>query len=466
MLGTRGVRLGILKPQLYRTQVRSLLSAARERVDAGGRPIVEIMIPLIVNRQELELVRGWVAEEIDAANAGRSEPLAVSVGSMIETPRAALRAGEIANVADFFSFGTNDLTQMTFGFSRDDVESSFIRLYCELELIGANPFDTIDQSGVGELVRQAAVAARATKPDIKLGVCGEHGGDPASIDLLLALRTRLRVVFALPGADRPARRRPGHRAVRGLTRPSPPRSSPLPIAPTHGTGKFRRWGSSMTTSSGCASSPTSSRSSPTTASSAGSAGVSPACAPSTPRSRRRSRSTAKKACTTASAAGRKATSSPSSERRNSSTSSVPSNGWPTSSVCSCTTPTPTRERSANVGPGSSMRSNGPSSSTTIVSCTAPTPGPPVATFAIGATTATSCVAIGSVGRPRDGITCPRRSGCRMRTGPTRVSAGSTETVANTTSSGAGCCSRSSTRRITRSGSAVGSCPAPTTPGST
>ncbi len=102
---------------------------------------------------------------------------------MIETPRAALRAGEIANVADFFSFGTNDLTQMTFGFSRDDVEASFIRLYCDLELIGANPFDTIDQSGVGELVRQAAVAARATKPGMKLGVCGEHGGDPASIDL-------------------------------------------------------------------------------------------------------------------------------------------------------------------------------------------------------------------------------------------------------------------------------------------
>ena len=183
MLGTRGVRLGILKPHLYRTQVRALLSAAAERADGGGTPIVEIMIPLIVNRQELELVRSWIAEEIEQVNADRDEPLEVSVGTMIETPRAAIRAGEIANVADFFSFGTNDLTQMTFGFSRDDVESSFIRLYCDLELLGANPFDTIDEAGVGELVRRAAVDARATKPGIKLGVCGEHGGDPASIDL-------------------------------------------------------------------------------------------------------------------------------------------------------------------------------------------------------------------------------------------------------------------------------------------
>ncbi len=183
MLGTRGVRLGILKPNLYRTQVRALLSAAAERADGGGTPIVEIMIPLIVNRQELELVRSWIAEEIEQINLDRSAPLDVSVGTMIETPRAAIRAGEIANVADFFSFGTNDLTQMTFGFSRDDVESSFIRLYCDLELLGANPFDTIDEAGVGELVRRAAADARATKPGMKLGVCGEHGGDPASIDL-------------------------------------------------------------------------------------------------------------------------------------------------------------------------------------------------------------------------------------------------------------------------------------------
>ena len=183
MLGTRGVRLGILKPHLYRTQVRALLSATAERADAGGDPIVEIMIPLIVNRQELELVRSWIAEEIAQINDGRDVPLAVTVGTMIETPRAAIRAGEIANVADFFSFGTNDLTQMTFGFSRDDVESSFIRLYCDLELLGANPFDTIDEAGVGELVRRAAADARETKPGIKLGVCGEHGGDPASIDL-------------------------------------------------------------------------------------------------------------------------------------------------------------------------------------------------------------------------------------------------------------------------------------------
>ncbi len=200
MLGTRGVRLGVIKPGLYAMQVRALMEAARQRVAAGGQPVVEIMIPLTVTREELALARSWVEEAIagaaiaeEAAN-GRRRPsrrggapspdgsgIEVKIGTMIETPRAALRAGQIAEVADFFSFGTNDLTQMTFGFSRDDVEGRLMSAYLEKGLLQRNPFETVDRDGVGELVRVATDRGRATKPELKVGVCGEHGGDPASI---------------------------------------------------------------------------------------------------------------------------------------------------------------------------------------------------------------------------------------------------------------------------------------------
>ena len=181
MLGTRGVRLGVLKPGLYQMQVRALMEAAAERVAAGGTPIVEIMIPLTVTREELALARGWVEGAIAAAGAAGVGD--VTIGTMIETPRAALRADEIAEEADFFSFGTNDLTQMTFGFSRDDVEGRIMATYLEQGLLKRNPFDTIDPGGVGELVRMAVQRGRGAKPGIKLGVCGEHGGDPESITL-------------------------------------------------------------------------------------------------------------------------------------------------------------------------------------------------------------------------------------------------------------------------------------------
>ncbi|HLG67359.1 MAG TPA: pyruvate, phosphate dikinase [Acidimicrobiales bacterium] len=191
MLGTRGVRLGVLKPGLYAMQVRALMEAARRRVAEGGHPVIEIMIPLTVSREELALARRWVVEAVEAAGAlpgGRrragarsKEALEVSIGTMIETPRAALRAGEIAEVAEFFSFGTNDLTQMTFGFSRDDVEGRMMSTYLELGLLPNNPFEVVDAEGVGELVRLAVARGRATRPDLKVGVCGEHGGDPASI---------------------------------------------------------------------------------------------------------------------------------------------------------------------------------------------------------------------------------------------------------------------------------------------
>jgi pyruvate,orthophosphate dikinase len=193
MLGTRGVRLGVIKPGLYAMQVHALMEAADEVAAKGYEPIVEIMIPLTVAREELALARSWVEEVLADINS-RPAPKAkkgekvmkrpkVSIGTMIETPRAALRADELAEVSDFFSFGTNDLTQMTFGFSRDDIESRMMPAYLEAGLLKRNPFETIDQNGVGELVFLAAERGRKAKRGLKMGVCGEHGGDPESIGL-------------------------------------------------------------------------------------------------------------------------------------------------------------------------------------------------------------------------------------------------------------------------------------------
>ena len=216
MLGTRGVRLGVIKPGLYAMQVRALMEAALDRVGVGGHPIVEIMIPLTVSREELALARSWVEVAVEQALAvsdalartpkgakGAKEGakaksasrrhdrgLEVLIGTMIETPRAALRAGEIAEAAEFFSFGTNDLTQMVFGFSRDDVEGRMMSTYLEKGLLKDNPFEVVDADGVGELVRLGVERGRATRPDLKVGVCGEHGGDPESI-----------AVFAAAGLD-------------------------------------------------------------------------------------------------------------------------------------------------------------------------------------------------------------------------------------------------------------------------
>jgi pyruvate, orthophosphate dikinase len=181
MLGTRGVRLGVVKPGLYAMQVRALMEAALDRAKAGGKPVVEIMIPLTVTREEMEEASSWVTDAINQALKGSRRHLDVTIGTMIETPRAALCADEIAEVADFFSFGTNDLTQMTFGFSRDDVEARMMPAYLAHGLLRRNPFESIDEDGVGDLVNTAVERGRSTNPKIKLGVCGEHGGDPASI---------------------------------------------------------------------------------------------------------------------------------------------------------------------------------------------------------------------------------------------------------------------------------------------
>ena len=183
MLGTRGCRLGIIKPGLYRMQAKAIIEAAVARKTAGGDPHVEIMIPLIVTEPELALLDDWVREVATEALSAAGDPdVDYLVGTMIETPRAALVADEIAEVAEFFSFGTNDLTQMTFGFSRDDVEGRFMSEYLEHKLLRANPFETLDQEGVGQLVQLGVERGRATRPAIKLGICGEHGGDPASVE--------------------------------------------------------------------------------------------------------------------------------------------------------------------------------------------------------------------------------------------------------------------------------------------
>jgi pyruvate,orthophosphate dikinase len=180
MLGTRGVRLGILHPEIYEMQVRAILRAALAVRDGSGEaPQLEVMIPLVAYERELELMRNLVERVVeDEAGAGELELL---VGTMIELPRACFVANRIAHQADFFSFGTNDLTQTALGFSRDDVEGRFLNRYLEAKVVDRSPFETIDKPGVGWLVRLAAWTGREEKPDIKLGICGEHGGDPDSI---------------------------------------------------------------------------------------------------------------------------------------------------------------------------------------------------------------------------------------------------------------------------------------------
>ncbi|HVF04067.1 MAG TPA: pyruvate, phosphate dikinase [Frankiaceae bacterium] len=176
MLGLRGVRLGLVIPGLFALQVRAIAEAAKIRREAGGDPRVEIMVPLVGAVQELEVIREETERVL--AEVGVSDML---IGTMIEVPRAALTAGQIAEAADFFSFGTNDLTQMGWGFSRDDVEAAFFSRYLDLGIFGVSPFETLDRDGIGRLVRIACEEGRAVKPDLKLGICGEHGGDPDSV---------------------------------------------------------------------------------------------------------------------------------------------------------------------------------------------------------------------------------------------------------------------------------------------
>jgi pyruvate,orthophosphate dikinase len=181
MLGHRGCRLGITYPEIYEMQARAILEAALNVEKDGGKPVaLEIMIPLVGFRTEFDMLKARILAVADAVRSERGESPPFLIGTMIELPRAALRAGEIAQSAEFFSFGTNDLTQTTLGLSRDDA-GTFLSEYLSKGLIARDPFVSIDVAGVGELVRIAVERGRAARKDIKLGICGEHGGDPDSI---------------------------------------------------------------------------------------------------------------------------------------------------------------------------------------------------------------------------------------------------------------------------------------------
>ncbi|MFQ5398275.1 MAG: pyruvate, phosphate dikinase [Anaerolineae bacterium] len=183
MLGTRGVRLGILFPELTRMQVRAIFEAACKCARAGRDVHVEVMIPLTIHVNELKAQQTTLEHEAKKVMEEQGIEIAYKFGTMIEIPRAALTADEIASVAQFFSFGTNDLTQTTFGISRDDAEAGFLVEYQSRGILTKNPFATIDANGVGKLMKMAVDAGRATRPDLEVGICGEHGGDPASIAL-------------------------------------------------------------------------------------------------------------------------------------------------------------------------------------------------------------------------------------------------------------------------------------------
>ena len=183
MLGLRGVRLGLKIRGLFKLQIRAIAEAAVECKKKGLDPRPEIMVPLIGSERELQIVRDDAERIIGKVEKENGVELDIPIGNMIELPRAALEADHIAAESDFFSFGTNDLTQTTWGFSRDDVEASFFNEYFDYGIFGISPFETIDASGVGQLVETGVTRGRATKPSLKCGVCGEHGGDPASIHL-------------------------------------------------------------------------------------------------------------------------------------------------------------------------------------------------------------------------------------------------------------------------------------------
>ena len=181
MLGLRGVRLGLVIPGLYALQVRAIAEAAAECMQKGLDPKPEIMIPLIGAVQELEIIREEALRVLADVSKEKGVELDFPIGTMIEVPRAALTAGQIAEAAEFFSFGTNDLTQMGWAFSRDDVEGAFFGRYIDAGVFGVSPFETIDAEGIGRLVEIATEEGRRTRPDLKVGVCGEHGGDPESV---------------------------------------------------------------------------------------------------------------------------------------------------------------------------------------------------------------------------------------------------------------------------------------------
>jgi pyruvate,orthophosphate dikinase len=181
MLGHRGCRLGLSFPAIYQMQVEAIMTASVGLIKQGCPVQPEIMIPLIVDVEEMRRLRRDLTAVAEAVQQEAGVRVSYKFGTMIETPRAALTAGKIAEEADFFSFGTNDLTQLAFGFSRDDAEGKFLRSYIQEGILPADPFSTLDQEGVGDLIRHAVAAGREARPSLELGICGEHGGDGASV---------------------------------------------------------------------------------------------------------------------------------------------------------------------------------------------------------------------------------------------------------------------------------------------
>jgi pyruvate,orthophosphate dikinase len=232
MLGTRGVRLGIVIPELPRMQVRAIFQAACTVKKDGIDVHPEVMIPLVAHANELKVLRAALEEEAKAVMAEMGVDVAYKFGTMIEVPRAALVADELAVEAEFFSFGTNDLTQTVFGVSRDDAEKGFLMHYLEQGVVEENPFATIDRAGVGKLMEMGTQLGRSVRPDLEVGICGEHGGDPASIHLCHTLGldyvscSPYRVPIArLAAAHAALKYGPSLRAARG-TEPAQPTKEP------------------------------------------------------------------------------------------------------------------------------------------------------------------------------------------------------------------------------------------------
>jgi pyruvate,orthophosphate dikinase len=182
MLGHRGCRLGITFPEIYQMQVRAIFEAAIELIKEGFNPIPEVMIPLVGHVNELKVTRKDAEDAAREVMKKAGVELKCMIGTMIELPRAAITADQIAGEAEFFSYGTNDLTQTTFGFSRDDIEGKFLPVYIDKGILKNNPFAVLDQEGVGELIKIGIKKGRQTRPDLEIGICGEHGGEPSSVE--------------------------------------------------------------------------------------------------------------------------------------------------------------------------------------------------------------------------------------------------------------------------------------------